>query len=57
MTVQYERVDADTPLGGHAMTKADVERQLQKQAAAATTTITKDNAVVDAEEDEASDAP
>lgn len=50
MTVQYEQVDADTPLGGHAMTKADVERQLQKQAVATITkTITTtDSAVVNA---------
>lgn len=30
MTVQYEVIDADAPIAGHAMTKADLERAVRK---------------------------
>lgn len=32
MTVMYETIDADTPLAGHALTKADMERLARRQA-------------------------
>lgn len=35
MTVQYETIDADAPIAGHAMTKADLERQIRKAQEAA----------------------
>ncbi|KAG5511645.1 hypothetical protein JKF63_07242 [Porcisia hertigi] len=31
MTVNYEQIDADAPLAGHALTKADMERLTRKQ--------------------------
>lgn len=48
MTVVYETVDADAPLAGHALTKADMERLARRQAQRESEASA---AVADAEED------
>ncbi|CAC9441142.1 Nucleotidyltransferase domain containing protein [Leishmania donovani] len=48
MTVMYETIDADAPLAGHALTKADMERLARRQAQQEREASA---AVADAEED------
>lgn len=56
MTIQYDSIDADAPIGGHALTKADVERmarrQLEKEAEAAAATAMNANEEASAEGDD-----
>lgn len=46
MTIHYETIDADAPIAGHAMTKADVERAMRKSqeaTAASAVILNEDN--------------
>ncbi|GET85655.1 hypothetical protein, conserved [Leishmania tarentolae] len=59
MTVMYETIDADAPLAGHALTKADMERlaQRESEAAAAAAGAEEDAGEEDVDNDSADDGP
>ncbi|KAK7202059.1 hypothetical protein NESM_000274500 [Novymonas esmeraldas] len=59
MTVTYESIDADAPVAGHALTKADMERlaRRQQEAAATAAAAAAEDVTAGAEEDDEEDGP